>query len=181
MPGAIYLFEFRGQPSANVLSLIENGRFAAAPYRNGFFSFADVSDLGEQFPGGLSQAASLDVDTFMEEGSGTRDISPYDARNIVTTLLNRSVDNYLSVRNLTTFAMGDRQVAWWPQIAAAPAGRVAFRWGDVAGSRQIQGVSSKRQMHWHFGASFSYHSTPIRHVSITSRLIFTADGQTYSR
>ncbi|MBB3708623.1 hypothetical protein [Aminobacter aminovorans] len=54
--------------------------------------------------------------------------------------------------------------------------KVAFRWDDIAGLRQIQGVSAKRQMNWHFGVSVAARTAPFRHVRILSRLIFTEDG-----
>jgi hypothetical protein len=46
----------------------------------------------------------------------------------------------------------------------------------MAGLRQIQGVSAKRQMNWHFGISVAARTAPFPHVRILSRLIFTEDG-----
>ena len=64
----------------------------------------------------------------------------------------------------------------WPPVDAAPTTKIAFRWGDLAGLRQIQGVSIKRQMNWHFGVSVAARSAPLHHVRIVSRLVFTEDG-----
>ena len=61
-------------------------------------------------------------------------------------------------------------------LDAAPTSKIAFRWGDLAGLRQIQGVSLKREMNWHFGVSVAARSAPIRHVRIISRLVFTEEG-----
>jgi len=69
------------------------------------------------------------------------------------------------------------QTAWWPPVDVAPTTKVALRWGDVASLRQIQGVSLKRQMNWHFGVSVAARSAPVLHVRIISRLLFTEDGR----
>jgi hypothetical protein len=44
--------------------------------------------------------------------------------------------------------------------------------------RQIQGVSAKRRMNWHFGVSVAVRTAPVRHVRVLSRLVFTEDGRT---
>ena len=59
----------------------------------------------------------------------------------------------------------------------APTTKVAFRWGDTAGLGQIQGVSLKRQMNWHFDVSVAARSAPVLHVRIISRLVATEDGR----
>jgi hypothetical protein len=41
---------------------------------------------------------------------------------------------------------------------------------------QIQGVSAKRKMNWHYGVSVAARTGPIRHVRVIGRLIFTTDG-----
>src|SRR5208282_5228358 len=69
------------------------------------------------------------------------------------------------------------QTAWWVPLHVAPTGKVAFRWADISGLRQIQGVSAKRRMNWHFGVSVAARTAPFRHVRVIARLIFTEDGQ----
>src|ERR1700680_2451687 len=59
----------------------------------------------------------------------------------------------------------------------APSSQISFRWDAVAGSRQIQGVSDKRGLHWHYGVSVSVRSRPLLHVPVVGRLIFSQDGQ----
>jgi hypothetical protein len=71
-----------------------------------------------------------------------------------------------------------QQTVWWPPVDVAPINKVSFRWGDLSGLRQVQGVSAKRKMNWHFGVSVAVRSGPIRHVHVIPRLIFTSDGQT---
>ena len=71
--------------------------------------------------------------------------------------------------------MGTRQTAWWV-TKAGPQGRIPFRWPAFAGSRQIQGISVKRNIRWHFGVTSSFRSVPMPHFRLKSRLIFTQDG-----
>ena len=82
----------------------------------------------------------------------------------------------LASRGLKGFALSGFQSAWWAPVDVAPTGKIAFRWTDLAGLRQIQGVSVKRQMNWHFGISVAARTAPFRHVRVVSRLIFTEDG-----
>jgi hypothetical protein len=54
---------------------------------------------------------------------------------------------------------------------------IAFAWPNgPAGRRQIIGKSDKRGFYWHFGVTCSVRSTPIRHVRVAARVIFTSNG-----
>ena len=79
-------------------------------------------------------------------------------------------------RGLRSYELSGTQLAWWGPVDVVPTTKIAFRWGDVAGLRQIQGMSVKRQMNWHFAVSVAARSAPQHHVRIVNRLVFTEDG-----
>jgi hypothetical protein len=100
-----------------------------------------------------------------------------DARKRFSDIANQALAEFFKKKPLASYEMSDRQVAWWVP-ANGPEGRVPFRWPGWVGRRQIQGISSKRKVRWHFGVSASFRSVPFRHFRLKSRLIFTEDGST---
>ena len=112
---------------------------------------------------------------FLRHGWSAIGLKVDDARRRFSDLANQALANLLKAKGLQSYEMAARQLAWWVP-AAGPQSRVSFRWPKFAGSRQIQGVSAKRKIHWHFGISTSFRSVPLNHVRLKSRLIFTEDG-----
>lgn len=100
-----------------------------------------------------------------------------DARRRFTDLINQGVGSLLRTKNLNSHEMANRQLAWWVP-ATGPTTGVTFQWPHFSGRRQIQGLSTKRNIRWHFGISTSFRAVPFNHVRLKSRLIFTQDGQT---
>lgn len=177
MPAAVQYFEFRGTAPSNVASLLETCPVPVVPHRYGFLGLCELADVQPHFAATPLISAAFDLELFLEDGWPNQRIERREARNYVTTLIHRAIDLHMIARNLERFEMGDRQTTWWPPIDRAPTTKVAFRWGPVAGQRQLQGSSSVRRMHWHYGATFAYHGDPVRHVAVTSRLVFTDDGR----
>ena len=74
------------------------------------------------------------------------------------------------------YTMANQRQAWWVP-KNGPQGRISFNWPGIKGSRQLQGLSTKRQVHWHFGISTAFRSVPFYHARVKSRLIFSMDGK----
>jgi hypothetical protein len=54
---------------------------------------------------------------------------------------------------------------------------ISFAWPNgPAGRRQIIGKSEKRGFYWHYGVVCVTRLAPIRHVRISSRIVFTTNG-----
>jgi TIR domain len=100
-----------------------------------------------------------------------------DARRRFADLVNQAMADLLQSKNLQNYEMANRQLAWWVP-ATGPQSRISFKWPRYHGSRQIQGVSTKRNIRWHFGISTSFRAVPFYHIRLKSRLIFTEDGHT---
>src|SRR5262249_3319929 len=90
-------------------------------------------------------------------------------------LANQSVANFLQAKDLKAYVMANGQSAWWVSDSG-PQSRISFKWPHYVGSRQIQGVSAKRNIRWHFGISTSFRAVPFHHVRLKNRLIFTEGG-----
>lgn len=181
LPQKIHYYEFRGQGSEHqTQSRMKEAPWPLKPFRQGFLAFARLHDLQNYFGPSrpIRREAELIVTGFLDEGWPSLNINRHDARNHFSDLLRQGFEKLFEKRGLQSYTLSGNQMAWWPPVDIAPTTKIAFRWGnDVSGLRQIQGVSLKRQMNWHFGVSVAVRSAPIRHARIISRLVFTEDGR----
>lgn len=180
-PKSIRFYDFRGGIShGQAQSRIEDAPWPIVPFRRGFLSFAPIHDLQEHFgpslPLKLEEERGLHI--FLDDGWPKLDIAPWNARSRFSDLSRQAFERMFSSRGLKGYSLSDRQTAWWAPLDVAPSSKVSFRWDQISGLRQIQGVSAKRRMNWHFGVTVATRTTPIRHVRVISRLIFTEDGRT---
>lgn len=181
LPKAIRHFRFRdGVPQGAIDRSIEGAPWPVVPFEQGLLTFAHQHDLQDHFglllP--LKPAGSCPLDQFLDNGWAERSIEPWDARNKFADLARRAMEQFFREKRLAPYQMSGTRTAWWVPADVAPANQVSFQMGQWSGSRQIQGYSAKRRVHWHFGVSVAARSGPIRHVRVISRIIFGADGQT---
>lgn len=179
LPAKLRFFEFRGGSERMAQARIKDAPWPAVPFRRGFLTFARMDELQDHFGPHLPPKLQGErrLDGFLEGGWATFDIGRFDARNKFSDLARQALEMALRARGLKAFSLSGFQTAWWVPLDVAPTGKVAFRWADISGLRQIQGVSAKRRMNWHFGVSVAARTAPFRHVRLISRLIFTEDGQ----
>ena len=178
-PKQIRHYGFRGQvPERKQKELLASPPWPIVSYGSGFLSFASFEDLQDHFGPNIPIAvlAQHDLENYLEQGWPGLGIRPHEARNHFTNLVRQGLEIFFKARGLNAYRLSGPHSAWWPSVDAAPKTKVAFRWGDVGGLRQIQGVSEKRKMNWHFGVSMAARTAPIRHVRIVSRIVFTEDG-----
>ena len=180
LPRKIRYYEFKGQvPERQAKSRMSEAPWPLKPFRQGFLTFARQHDLQEHFGPNLpiKRKAERLIPGFLDDGWFKLGIDRRAARNQFSDLARQALEKLFTEHGLQPYALSGGQTAWWPRIDAAPTTKIAFRWNGVAGLRQIQGASIKRQMNWHFGVSVAARSAPVRHVRIVSRLIFTEDGR----
>ena len=178
LPAKIRYFDFKAGSERLAQARIKDSPCPVVPFRRGFLTFARYHDLQEHFGAHLPLKLESERTThwFLEEGWPKLDIARWDARNKFSDLARQALESLFRSRGLKGYQLSGWQQAWWAPVDVAPTTKVAFRWDDIAGLRQIQGVSAKRQMNWHFGVSVAARTAPFRHVRILSRLIFTEDG-----
>jgi hypothetical protein len=178
LPSKLRFFEFPDGSERAAQMRLKDTPWPLVPFRRGFLTFARIGDLQDHFGPHLplKLQAERNVDDFLEEGWAFFDIARYDARNKFSDMARQALEASLLARGLKSFPLSGFQTAWWAPKDVAPTGKVRFRWADVSGLRQIQGMSAKRRMNWHFGVSVAARTAPLRHVRLVSRLIFTNDG-----
>lgn len=179
LPAKVRYFEFKSGSERLAHARIKDASWPVVPFRLGFLTFAQYHDLQEHFGANLPLKLEAEWAThwFLEEGWAALGIARWDARNKFSDLARQAIERLLRAKGLKCYKLSGSQQAWWAPVDIVPTSKVAFRWNDIAGLRQIQGVSVKRQMNWHFGISVAARTAPFRHVRILSRLIFTEDGQ----
>lgn len=179
LPSKLRFFEFRGGSERTAQARIKDAPWPAIAFQRGCLTFARMDELQDHFGPHLPLRLRGErrLDGFLDDGWSQFDIARFDARNKFSDLARRAMETALASRGLNGFTLSGFQTAWWAPLDKAPTGKVAFRWGDISGLRQIQGASAKRRMNWHFGVSVAARTAPFRHVRVISRLIFTEDGR----
>jgi hypothetical protein len=119
----------------------------------------------------------IQINRLLHSGWPKLGLHTNDARKVFADLVNQGLGRVFKTKGLKSYEMSNRQICWWLG-QGAPEGRIGFRWQESDGSRQLQGFSSKRRVHWHFGISASFRSVASLHVRVKSRLIFTQDRAT---
>ncbi|HRI93432.1 MAG TPA: toll/interleukin-1 receptor domain-containing protein [Accumulibacter sp.] len=151
--------------------------FAAVPHRAGVITFA-VPDadgnLGTGLPG--KYVASISTRRFLEGGWPDYGIEPYEAKRMYSDLGAQAFDKFCRDRGLKGFSGSGRRVSWWGDIKTAPSGQVRFDWSYRRGSRQVIGQSGKRGVHWHYAMNAQLRASPLWHLRVTPRLVFSENG-----
>jgi hypothetical protein len=135
-------------------------------YKDGVLTFAKQTAAGERF---------RSTRHLVKSGWPALELTTEDARRRFADLANQAFSDVFKAKGLGSYQMGTRQTAWW-LTKDGPQGRITFKWPAFSGSRQIQGISAKRNIRWHFGVTSSFRSIPSPHFRLKSRLVFTQDG-----
>lgn len=149
------------------------------PFHRGFLSLSAPRDLREHFGPDLPVyvKSETDLQVFLTSGLSNPGIHRWDARKHFSNLGTQAIEKLFKTKGLMAYGLSSRRNAWWMPVGIGPSEKVSFQWGDICGKRQLQGVSEKRMMHWHFGVQVAIRSSPMHHVRFRSTLIFTSDGQ----
>lgn len=138
------------------------------PYGDGFVTCEE-----HPIPGASKMSLSLALGV----GWSELGISTDEMRKMFASLANHGMELFLKSRGLQSFEMANGRLAWWFD-GEKPDTRLAFRWGDLKGSRVLRGISEKRKVQWHFGISSQYHGGFVRYFRVRTRLLFSEDGKT---
>lgn len=148
-------------------------------HNRGFLSFAPRHQLWEHF--GLALPIDLiaerPTDEFLESGWQELGIRGVDARRRFADLARRGLDNLFESKGLLPFEVATGQKAWWPRSSDQLKSMISFSWSNgPKGRRQLIGKSDKRGFFWHYGVVCAPRLAPVRHVRVSSRVVFTTDG-----
>lgn len=152
-------------------------RWPAVPHRGGVVSFGSPDldgSMGEDLPGKL--VASMATREFLDEGWKAYGIDAQQARRIYADIGSQGFDGLCQVRGLQGYATANGRISWWGDIKTAPTSKIRFDWGYRRGLRQIIGQSGKRGVHWHYAINAQLRTSPLRHMRLSARLVFTENG-----
>lgn len=151
-------------------------QWPVVPFGNGVITFASPQN-GELAPAMPARMVTeLRVHDFLKDGWIRLNIKGFEARRQFADLGNQAFEAFLHRRGLTSFAGSGRRLAWWGDIRTVPLTQIPFDWPHQKGRRQIVGQSEKRDVHWHYAVSGQVRTAPMRHLRISSRLIFSENG-----
>lgn len=151
-------------------------QWPVVPFGNGIITFASPHKgwLAQDLP--ARTVAKQRAHDFLRDGWTSLGIKPYEARRQFADLGNQAFEAFLSRRGLSSFDGSGGRRAWWGDIRAVPLTQIPFGWLHQKGRRQIVGQSGKRGVHWHYAISGQVRTAPLRHLRISSRLIFSENG-----
>lgn len=181
LPQQIRVFDFRSGINIEAKDqTLRNSSIPLVPHKRGFIGFSSQDDyqanFGDNFP--LKLLGEIELSEFLRFGSRTQGIERIDANRKVVDLMRQALDRYLSNQELTATLMANGQFAWWYKKKQNNEGQINFSWEDgPIGRRQIIGFLPKSNIYWHYGLSFSAYLSPVPHVKLTSRVIFSEDGE----
>jgi hypothetical protein len=176
LPGAVHYCEAAsGFPLAKFQERTLH-RWPVVPFGAGVLTFGapEAGLLGPDMP--ARGVVELPLREFLKNGWTRLSIQGYEARRHFADLGNQAFEAFLHGRGLTAFEGANGRRAWWGDIRTAPLTQVAFNWEQQKGRRQIVGKSDKRGVFWHYAVMGNVRTTPIRHVRISARLIFSENG-----
>ena len=180
LPQHIRIFDFRGGVVIGEKDhALRNASIPLVPHKRGFIGFASQDEyetlLGISLP--LKLVAEVELSEFLKSGSHGQEIERTDAKRKVVDLMRQALEKYLTSRDLTSTLMANNQSAWWWQKTEETEGQINFSWENgPAGRRQIVGFLPKSSIYWHYGLSLSPYLSPMPHIKLTSRVIFSKDG-----
>lgn len=180
LPAAVRVFDFKASISLGVAkTAMDSCPWPIIPFRRGFITFATIDDLAAHFgldlP--LDQIAETPTQDFIANGVPAQEIAFWDARRRFSDLVRRACEARFRAAGLSALAFANDRLAWWQPTSEEASPRIRFAWPGLSGQRQIQGVSVKRNVRWHYGISVQARTAPIQHLRIMGRLVFTADGE----
>lgn len=147
------------------------------PHRGGVLSFATPDgngQMGADLPG--KEVDSLELRAFLEEGWPAYGIERHHARRIYADLGSQAFDAMCASKGLNGFFGSGGRLSWWGDIKTAPLGQVKFDWNFRRGSRQVIGHSGKRGVHWHYAVNAQLRTSPLHHLRLAARLVFSENG-----
>lgn len=177
LPKYIRVFDFKAGVNIGAKDqALRNASIPLIPHKRGFIGFASKEEyetlFGINFP--IKLIAEIELSNFLKQGSDLQEIEKSDANRKIVDLMRQALEKYLMGKSLKSTLMANNQVAWWWQKSEETEGQLKFSWENgPSGRRQIVGFLEKSSIYWHYGLSLSPYLSPIPHIKLKSRVIFS--------
>lgn len=152
-------------------------RWPVIPIGTGLVTFARPGAdglLASNMPAHLSDHAPFSE--VLRDGWERLNISKHEARRQFSDLGNQAFESFLYRRGLKGYMGAGGRLSWWGDIRTLPLSQIRFEWPRQKGRRQVIGISNKRGVHWHYAINAHIRTSPVRHLRLSSRLIFSENG-----
>lgn len=179
LPTSIAFYDFKSGVSIGVAQKARaDCPLPIAIHNRGFLSFAPLHQLQEYFGPNLpiEIVDTCKTDTFLSNGWRSQHLEPKDCRPKFTDITRRALDTHFGSKGLRSFEYASGRAAWWATARHATLDQHTFMWASLKGRRQLVGRSEKRGFYWHYAIDCLVRSSPIRHVRVTGRVVFTSNG-----
>lgn len=129
----------------------------------------------------LRPMTAVDTESFINGGItwGANQISTFDARNRVATLVRQAWDLRMEKLGLKPYELSNRRLIWYVPAGLVPKDKVEFL--EENGKRrkkQLTGTSAKLNVNWHYAISMHPVLDGIRRIELRAHIIFTdSEGQ----
>ncbi|WP_439401740.1 toll/interleukin-1 receptor domain-containing protein [Bradyrhizobium sp. DASA03068] len=180
MPTSIAFFDFKSGISIGAAQKARaDCPIPIAVHNRGLLAFAPLHQLQEYFGPNLPIEIidTCDIDTFLSKGWRSQHLAPKDCRSKFTDIVRRALDAHFASKGLRSFEYASGRLAWWATARHATLDQHTFAWTSLRGRRQLVGRSEKRGFYWHYAVNCLVRSSPLRHVRVTGRVVFTSNGQ----
>ncbi len=180
MPGAINVFGHEGDKAEIKAALTKTG-VPHVTFLRLVLAFAEGDAFQERLPSSfaLSKVAEVPLVDFLDgRAEGVTVPRRKEARNMVTSLLNRHFERHLEGRGLRRYETSSGPSFFFPS-GLIPDDRVPY--ADATGRqtrKQVVGRSEKRKVHWHLAMKVNLVLGPPGVVRLKPYVCFSDDGQT---
>lgn len=165
-----------GVPLESFLSR-QNHTYPVVPHKTGVVTFASPDsdgNLSPRLPG--KKISSVRTDEFLDAGWQAYGIDSFHAKRMYSDLGSQAFDAFCTSKGLKGYQGTGMRLSWWGDIKTVPTNQLRFDWNFRRGSRQIVGQSGKRGVHWHYALNAQLRTSPVHHLRLSSRLIFSPNG-----
>lgn len=147
-------------------------------YGDQIVGFAPRTDLVAMFKDVvmLVPLSAVDTESFISGGItwGNNQVSAFDARNRVATLVRQAWDLRMEKLGLKPYQLSNQKLIWYVPSGLVPKDKVEFLEANgKLRKKQLTGNSAKLKVNWHYAISMHSVLDGIRRIELRSHIVFT--------
>ncbi len=153
--------------------------FPVEPCQHGFFAFASVEQINEQFAhlGRFFVRAEIPMAEFMEKGSSDAHIFAKEAKRLVVSMLRRAWNGFCAAKGLRPYEYSSKQMGFHVTDEILPIGK-KVAWSGRGQRRLSMLCNTAGGRVWQYGVTVIPSLWPEPHLRFKARVLFsTLAGQ----
>ena len=143
----------------------------------GFFSFADLAEVNEQFhsAGRFKLGDEFELEEFLADGAKSPSVEPREASNMVVSMYRQAWEGFCREQGLTEYSYST-QAGFHVGQAQLPIGK-KVSWGPKAERRSSMLRNNAAGKVWSYGVSAWPSFWPYLHFKLKARVLFATVGE----